>query len=90
MDNASQLAYPCVVPRHKWYQELLRPKDQMRSGFSLIADRNRMILDLTDVPADDREVYDDFACTHIVKTIRRVKDTCDFMYAVALCFRGDT
>ena len=79
VDDVSQLAvYPREVSMYDWYLELLRPQDQTRSGFSLVANHSWMILDLSNIPADTRLVYDNFACTHIVKTIRRVKSECDF------------
>ena len=71
LDNAGQLAYPMPpeVLSHKWYPNVLRPQDKMRSGFSLIADRSRIVVDLTGIPEDDRWVHHDYACTRIVKLL---------------------
>ena len=71
VDDLAQLAHPMAVTSHKWYPNLLRPQDQMRSGFSLVADRSRVVVDLTGIPADDRWGHHDFACTRIVKAVRR-------------------
>ena len=88
MDDCLQLAYPYEVPSYKWYPSLLRPEDWMRSGFSLVTNRSWIIMDLTDIPVDDREVYHDFACTSIVKAIRQVKDEGDLLYTIAI-FSGE-
>ena len=85
VDDVSQFAYPCEVPTYNWYPELMCPQDWMKSGFSLVANRSRIIMDLTDIPVDDQEVCHD----SIVKAIRRVKDEGDSLYTVALRFGED-
>ena len=86
LDNAAQTAYPMLpeVPSHKWYPNVLRPQDKMRSGFSIVADRSRVVVDLTGIPADDRWVHHDFARTRIVKVVRRFEWESDVTYGVAL------
>ena len=73
LDNAAQMAYPMPpeVLSHKWYPNVLRPQDQMRSSFSLVADRSQVVVDLTGIPDDDRWLHHDFSCTRIVKVVRR-------------------
>ena len=84
VDDVAQLAYPMEVPSHKLYPNLLHPQGRMRSSFNLVADRSRIIMDLTGIPVDDREVYHDFARTSIIKVVRRVKDESDLLYTVAI------
>ena len=89
VNDVAQLAYPIEVPSHKWYPNLLRPQDQMRSGFNLVVDRSQIIMDLTGIPVDDQEVYHDFVCTSIVKAVCRVKDESNLLYTVAICSGED-
>ena len=56
----------------------------MGSGFALVVNHSRIIMNLTGIPEDDREVYHDFAYTNIVKAVRRVKDESDLLYTVAI------
>ena len=84
VDDVAQLAYPMEVLSHKWYPHLLCPQDRMRSGFNLVADRSRIIMDLTGIPVDAREVYYDFTCMSIVKAVYRVIDENDLLYTVAI------
>ena len=86
LSNALQTAYPMPpeVLSHTWYPSVLRPQDQMRSGFSLVADRSRVVTDLTGIPAEDRWAHHNFACTRIVKVDRRYEEECDITYGVAL------
>ena len=62
LDNAAQQAYsqPPEVLSYRWYPNLLRPQDRMRSGFYLVADRSRVIMDLKGIPEDDRWAHHDF------------------------------
>ena len=64
-------------------------KDQMRSGFSLVANHSRIIMNLTDIPVYDWEVFHDFACTSIFKAICQVNNEDDCMYNIALRFGED-
>ena len=75
---------PPEVLSHKWYPNVLRPQDKMRSGFSIMADRSRVVVDLTGIPADDQWVHHDFTRTRIVKVVRRFEWESDVTYGVAL------
>ena len=75
---------PPEVLSHKWYPNVLRSQDKMRSGFSLVADRNWIVVDLTGIPEDDRWVYHDYARTRIVKVVRWFEKECYVTYGVAL------
>ena len=57
----------------------------MRPGYKLVADRSRIIMDLTGVPLEDRELYNDFAHTSVVQAVRRLKKEADLLYSVAIC-----
>ena len=72
LESAAQLAYPIPpeVLSHRRYLSVLRPQDKMKSGFSLVADRSRIVVDLTGIPKDKRWVHHDYACTRIVKVVR--------------------
>ena len=56
VNDVAQLAYPMEVPSYKWYPNLLRPQDWMGSGFTLVTNRSRIIMDLNGIPKDDRSV----------------------------------
>ena len=86
VENAAEVAHPKPpeVRSQRWYPSVLRPQDKMKLGFSLVADRSRIILDLTGIPEDDRWVHHDYARTRIVKAVRRCEGECDVTYGVAL------
>ena len=86
VEDAAEVAYPKPpeVRSQRWYPSVLRPQDTMKLGFSLVADRSRILLDLTGIPEDDRWVHHDYARTRIVKAVRRCKGECDVTYGVAL------
>ena len=76
VDIVSQLAYPRKIPMYNWYSELIRLQGQMTAGHVTVADYSRLILDLSDLPAGTRPVYDNFDCTQIDRGLCRVKDDC--------------
>ena len=55
VDDVAQLAYPMPpeVPSYKWYPNLLRPQDGVRSRFTLVANCSQIIMDLKGIPEDD-------------------------------------
>ena len=86
LDNAAQMVYPMPpeVLSHTWYPNMIRPQNQMRSVLFLVADRSRVVVDLTGIPEDDRWVHHDCSCTRIVKAVRRFEWESDVMYGVAM------
>ena len=73
LESAAQLAHPKSpeVRIQRWYPSMLRPQDKMKSGFFLVADRSRIVVDLTDIPKDERWVHHEYARTRIVKVVRQ-------------------
>ena len=85
LESAAQVAYPKPpeVPSQRWYPSMLRPEDEMKPGFTLVADRSRTVVDLTGISGDDRWVHRDYARTRIVKVVHRY-ERCDVTYGVSL------
>ena len=75
LESAAQLACPMLpeVLSHQWYPNVLFPQDKIKSGFSLVTNRSRIVLDLTGIPEDNRWVHHDYACMLIVKVVRQFK-----------------
>ena len=84
VDDLAQMEHPMVVPSSLWYPNFLRPRDRMRPGYKLVADRSRILMDLTGVPLEDRELYNDFAHTSVVQAVRRLEKEADLLYSVAI------
>ena len=55
-----------------------------RPGYKLVSDHSRIIVDLTSVPMEDRELYNDFAHTSIVQAVRRLTEESDLLYSFAI------